>query len=61
MREPFELVAGIRQVTTSVGAAFVPGAKLDAAEMMHLADQALYEAKAAGRDTARLAVHDPGR
>ena len=61
VREPFELVAGIRQVTTSVGAAFVPGGKLDAAEMMHLADQALYEAKAAGRDTARLAVHDPGR
>ena len=46
-------------MTTSIGVAFVPGGELDAAEMMQLADQALYEAKAAGRDTARLAMHAP--
>jgi diguanylate cyclase (GGDEF)-like protein/PAS domain S-box-containing protein len=60
IREPFELVSGRRQVTASIGVAFVGGGELAAAEMMQLADQALYEAKAAGRDTARLAVHPGG-
>jgi diguanylate cyclase (GGDEF)-like protein/PAS domain S-box-containing protein len=60
IREPFELVSGQRHVTASIGVAFVRGGELAAAEMMQLADHALYEAKAAGRDTARLAVHPGG-
>ena len=60
MREPFELIACQWQVSTSIGVAFVSDGELDAAEMMQLADQALYQAKAAGRDTARLAVHQSG-
>ena len=61
IREPFELVGGTRQVSASIGVAWVPGGALSAADTMHLADQALYEAKAAGRDTACLAQHpSPG-
>lgn len=60
IREPFELMSGSRRVTTSIGIAFVRGGELAAADMMQLADHALYEAKAAGRDTARLAVHPGG-
>lgn len=57
IREPFELASGNRGVTASIGVAFAPAGQLAAADMMQLADQALYEAKAAGRDTARLAIH----
>ena len=57
IREPFELVSGKLKVSASIGVAFVRAGELPAAEMMQLADRALYEAKAAGRDSARLAVH----
>ena len=56
VREPFDLVSGPRAVSTSIGVAVVQGGALSPAEFMQLADQALYDAKAAGRDTARLAV-----
>lgn len=56
IREPFDLVSGPRAVSTSIGVAVVQGGALAPAELMQLADHALYDAKAAGRDTARLAV-----
>jgi len=54
MRRPFELPTCTLEVTTSIGIAFHGGAELPPAALLNLADQALYEAKHAGRNTFRL-------
>lgn len=41
-------------VTTSIGVAFCSARDVSREELLHLADRALYESKAAGRDTYRM-------
>nr|WP_316641031.1 diguanylate cyclase [uncultured Roseateles sp.] len=55
MQRPFELAGGRLEVTTSIGVGFHGGADLPPAALLQLADQALYEAKHAGRNTFRVA------
>ncbi|MUI11483.1 diguanylate cyclase [Massilia dura] len=50
IREPFVCGAGPLAVTTTVGVAFSAG-KISADNLLKVADEALYGAKAAGRDT----------
>ncbi|MBT9502758.1 MAG: diguanylate cyclase [Burkholderiaceae bacterium] len=54
MQRPFELPTGTLEVTTSIGIGFHGGAELPPAALLNLADQALYEAKHAGRNTFRM-------
>ncbi|HKX38507.1 MAG TPA: GGDEF domain-containing protein, partial [Burkholderiales bacterium] len=54
MRAPMRLEDRELSVTTSIGVAYGNGAS-DGAELLKLADGALYDAKASGRDRARLA------
>lgn len=56
MRQPFTLNTQALQVTTSIGVAFRSGAAAGAEVLLAQADAALYAAKAAGRDTYRLAA-----
>ena len=54
-REPFETCAGKIDVTTSVGVAVIPN--VDASwPLLKAADDALYRAKAAGRNTVAFAA-----
>jgi GGDEF domain-containing protein len=46
---------GARSVTVSGGVAFLPANGRDAETLMRAADEALYHAKDAGRDTIRRA------
>jgi diguanylate cyclase (GGDEF)-like protein/PAS domain S-box-containing protein len=56
MRPPFELGAHTLRITTSVGIAFYQGEREIGEEgLVKQADEALYAAKAAGRDTFRVA------
>jgi diguanylate cyclase (GGDEF)-like protein len=56
MRPPFELGAHTLRITTSVGIAFYQGGRETGEEgLVKQADEALYAAKAAGRDTFRVA------
>jgi len=53
MGEPFALDGQPVAVTTSIGVAFYEGGAATAAELVREADQRLYEAKDAGRNTYR--------
>jgi two-component system cell cycle response regulator len=54
--EPFGATAGMSlPLTVSIGAAVYPRHGRSAGTLLHCADEALYEAKRAGRDTWRLA------
>jgi diguanylate cyclase len=55
IRPPFQLGGSTLEVTTSVGVAARSGAETSAAEMLALADAALYQAKRQGRDGYVLA------
>jgi diguanylate cyclase (GGDEF)-like protein/PAS domain S-box-containing protein len=55
MDEPFVVSAGSVPVSVSIGAAFVPDAATTPSRVLQLADSALYEAKASGRNTCRVA------
>lgn len=58
LRQPFMLSVGARvQVSVSIGIALHPRHGLDDQALFSHADQALYQAKAQGRDT--LALYDP--
>jgi len=54
-RDPFETSAGRIDVTTSVGVAVIPNAESSSA-LLKAADEALYRAKAAGRNTVSYAA-----
>ena len=56
MREPMTLGELTLHVTASIGVGMSGCGQTDAAALVQLADGALYQAKAAGRDTWRLAV-----
>ena len=51
---PFEVDGGALAVSTSIGIAFQPDGHAQPAELLARADAALYEAKAAGRNTFRM-------
>lgn len=55
MQEPLTINDITLQIGTSIGVAYCAEAP-DAMTLLHLADQALYEAKAAGRNTYRLKI-----
>ena len=59
MHEPIELGGFRAQVGVSIGTALAPLHGFDPARLLALADQALYEAKAAGRNNWRLASEAP--
>ena len=54
IRQPFELASGPLPVTTSVGIAVFREGALTPAQLLDLADQALYAAKGQGRDGVAL-------
>ena len=54
IREPHFVEDHVLQVSCSVGIAVYPDDGLDLDELMRRADAAMYEAKASGRDTARM-------
>ncbi|WP_332861678.1 diguanylate cyclase domain-containing protein [Janthinobacterium svalbardensis] len=54
IRQPFELAGGPLPVTTSVGIAIFREGALTPAQLLDLADQALYAAKGQGRDGVAL-------
>lgn len=56
MEDPFEIAGATRRVTASIGIAIRPESQTDAEALLHKADEALYMAKAAGRNTYQL-VH----
>ncbi len=56
MRNPLHINGEAVSVTASVGIAWNPVGRLHGLALMHEADRALYEAKAAGRNTWRVAV-----
>jgi len=58
--EPVELAAGTAHVTASVGVALPDRSDRGAQELLQAADRAMYEAKASGRDAARLATPGAG-
>ncbi len=58
--EPVPLRNGSAQVTASVGVALPDRPDRTAQELLQAADRAMYEAKAAGRDAARLASPGAG-
>jgi diguanylate cyclase (GGDEF)-like protein/PAS domain S-box-containing protein len=53
IREPMQVQGHTLTVSCSVGVALFPDDAQDEAELMRRADAAMYEAKSAGRDTAR--------
>lgn len=54
MGKPFHLKSGERTVSASIGIALVNDGEVSPADIMLRADEALYEAKAAGRNVFRL-------
>jgi diguanylate cyclase (GGDEF)-like protein len=60
LAEPIPLAAGVAHVTTSIGVALPDRPDRTAEELLQAADRAMYEAKAAGRDAARLALPGAG-
>lgn len=56
MGEPFKLMSGDRTVSASIGIALVDKHEVSPTELMLKADEALYQAKAAGRNVFRLVV-----
>jgi diguanylate cyclase (GGDEF)-like protein len=54
LAEPIPLAAGVAQVTASIGVALPDRPDRSAEMLLQAADRAMYEAKAAGRDAARL-------
>lgn len=49
------VLPGVGRCTISIGAAVTPGGRIKPAELLQRADEALYEAKAQGRNQVRLA------
>ncbi len=49
LAEPYELPGQIAYISVSIGIALYPGCALNAGELLHCADAAMYEAKALGR------------
>ncbi|HET6506345.1 MAG TPA: GGDEF domain-containing protein [Baekduia sp.] len=60
LAEPIPLAAGVAQVTASIGVALPDRPDRSAEALLQAADRAMYEAKAAGRDAARLATPGAG-
>lgn len=60
LSRPIPLPDGAVHVTASMGVALPDRPDRDAAELLEAADRAMYEAKAAGRDAARLAAPGAG-
>ncbi|MFJ3486782.1 EAL domain-containing protein [Pseudomonas sp. NPDC090202] len=58
LRRPFELGSHTVFIGTSIGVALAPDHARTAAELLRLGDIALYQAKAAGRNTWRFYVED---
>ncbi len=56
MRVPVIVGKAEIRITVSIGLSFASAADIDADELVRRADKALYEAKAAGRDTFRVAA-----
>ncbi|OGB27555.1 MAG: hypothetical protein A3I66_06675 [Burkholderiales bacterium RIFCSPLOWO2_02_FULL_57_36] len=56
MERGFEILGAVRKITVSIGIAIRPDAQIDADALLHKGDEALYMAKAAGRNTYQL-VH----
>ncbi|MEG2031112.1 MAG: GGDEF domain-containing protein [Janthinobacterium sp.] len=54
IRQPFALAGGPLAVTTSIGIAIFREGALAPAQLLDLADQALYQAKGQGRDSVAL-------
>jgi len=59
VRRPFMLQQRLLQVSTSVGIAYHHGGAATASELLAQADQALYTAKASGRNTWHLLTKQP--
>ncbi|MBI5104563.1 MAG: GGDEF domain-containing protein, partial [Solirubrobacterales bacterium] len=57
---PIALPSGVAQVTASIGVALPDRPDRSAETVLQAADRAMYEAKAAGRDSARLATPGAG-
>ena len=60
LSEPIPLATGVAQVTASIGVALPDRPDRSAEALLQAADRAMYEAKAAGRDAARLATPGAG-
>jgi diguanylate cyclase (GGDEF)-like protein len=60
LSEPIPLATGVAQVTASIGVALPDRPDRSAEILLQAADRAMYEAKAAGRDAARLATPGAG-
>ena len=60
IRVPFALAGGPLSVTTSIGIAIYREGALTPEQLLHLADQALYQAKGDGRDGVALMDTDGG-
>ncbi|MDX6716523.1 MAG: hypothetical protein QOH30_3081 [Baekduia sp.] len=60
LAEPIPLATGVAHVTASIGVALPDRPDRSAEALLQAADRAMYEAKAAGRDAARLATPGAG-
>jgi diguanylate cyclase (GGDEF)-like protein len=60
LAEPIPLAAGVAQITASIGVALPDRPDRSADALLQAADRAMYEAKASGRDAARLAAPGAG-
>jgi diguanylate cyclase (GGDEF)-like protein len=60
LAEPTQLATGVAHVTASIGVALPDRPDRSAEALLQAADRAMYEAKAAGRDAARLATPGAG-
>ncbi len=60
LAEPIPLATGVAQITASIGVALPDRPDRSAEALLQAADRAMYEAKAAGRDAARLATPGAG-
>jgi diguanylate cyclase (GGDEF)-like protein len=60
LSEPIPLATGVAQLTASIGVALPDRPDRSAEALLQAADRAMYEAKAAGRDAARLATPGAG-